>query len=273
MVTDNYYGVHDLGECARASLFGDPYISDCRHTAEQMHKDSDCSCRDSVGQMCRPTAADRAACTPASDTENFNPLVEWPNRIVCARNVRTESCRDAGDVDLAGAILRHIYPDIRATSRSSLLGSQPVQASGTATSELLSRQVAQFSQADFVRDAFAQSDQQAWASLADYGYVYVPESCSAGTACRLHVAFHGCKQGGETDWPYGNKFAKFAGYNEWARNNRIVVLYPQVMPSTLGPVNPEGCWDWWGYSGSDFFRRTGKQTRAVRAMLDRLLGN
>ena len=34
--------------------------------------------------------------------------------------------------------------------------------------------------------------------------------------------------------------------------------------------NPLGCWDWWGYSGSDYLTRAGPQIKAVRAMIDRL---
>ena len=33
-----------------------------------------------------------------------------------------------------------------------------------------------------------------------------------------------------------------------------------------------GCWDWWGYSGSDYLVRSGPQMRAVKAMIDRIVG-
>jgi poly(3-hydroxybutyrate) depolymerase len=33
-------------------------------------------------------------------------------------------------------------------------------------------------------------------------------------------------------------------------------------------LNPKGCWDWWGYTGSDYHTRNGVQVRAVRAMID-----
>ena len=32
--------------------------------------------------------------------------------------------------------------------------------------------------------------------LAETGYLYVPEGCSEGQTCKLHVSFHGCKQYG-----------------------------------------------------------------------------
>ena len=36
-------------------------------------------------------------------------------------------------------------------------------------------------------------------------------------------------------------------------------------------ANPKGCWDWWGYSGPDYFRREGQQMQAVHGMIERLL--
>ena len=61
-----------------------------------------------------------------------------------------------------------------------------------------------------------------------------------------------------------------AGYNGWAAAGGIVVLYPQLTPSA---VNPNGCWDFWGYSGDDYRLQHGSQMRAVRAMIDRMLAS
>jgi poly(3-hydroxybutyrate) depolymerase len=111
------------------------------------------------------------------------------------------------------------------------------------------------------------------AGLADEAYVYVPPLCRS-TPCRLHVAFHGCRQSAAQ---IGRRFVDGAGYNAWADSNRLIVLYPQTMPRyglTIGSWtwlnNPFGCWDWWGYSGSDYLTRAGPQIKAVRAMIDRL---
>ena len=74
-------------------------------------------------------------------------------------------------------------------------------------------------------------------------------------------------------------FARHAGYNRWADSNRIVVLYPQAITRYgWGPwpwptsfvFNPNGCWDWWGYTGVNYHTKAGAQIRAVKAMLDRL---
>ncbi|WP_040394707.1 extracellular catalytic domain type 2 short-chain-length polyhydroxyalkanoate depolymerase [Aromatoleum toluclasticum] len=110
-------------------------------------------------------------------------------------------------------------------------------------------------------------------SLADRGYVYVPPACHEG-GCRVHVAFHGCRQG---EAQVGRRFVDGAGYNEWADSNRLIVLYPQVRPrsgfawgSLRWVYNPKGCWDWWGYADPDYATRNGGQIKAVRAMLERL---
>jgi poly(3-hydroxybutyrate) depolymerase len=107
--------------------------------------------------------------------------------------------------------------------------------------------------------------------LGERGWVYVPADCAAGAAarCRLHVVFHGCKQGGSE---IGDAFVKRSGYLEAAEANRIVVLFPQVAPS-FQPLNPNGCWDWWGYEGEDYATRNGRQVRAVRAMVADLMGD
>ena len=110
-------------------------------------------------------------------------------------------------------------------------------------------------------------------SLADTGYVYVPRSCDT-KPCRVHVAFHGCKQSAQAQ---GLTFVRHAGYNHWADTNNIIVLYPQTIarygvwgwPPRL-VFNPRGCWDWWGYTGPDYHTHTAPQIHAVKAMLDRL---
>jgi hypothetical protein len=141
--------------------------------------------------------------------------------------------------DAAGEMLRFFYGNLSAPA-------------GALTGELR-----EFDQSRYVtRDALA--------SMADTGFVFVPKDCAAGKPCRIHVAFHGCRQGIGF---LGRRFAKEAGYNRWADANRIVVLYPQADNSLFWPVNPRGCWDWWGYSGADYAARSGAQLSTVHAML------
>ncbi|MBC7956613.1 MAG: hypothetical protein H7Y33_12180 [Cytophagales bacterium] len=111
--------------------------------------------------------------------------------------------------------------------------------------------------------------------MAATGWVYVPASCAAGTVCKLHVALHGCQQGFAT---IGDKFIKNTGYTRWADTNHIIVLFPQAKvdstsraTSASGSLaNPNGCWDWIGWYGSNFAQKTGTQMAAIKAMVDQL---
>ncbi|RZV39088.1 MAG: polyhydroxybutyrate depolymerase [Chromatiales bacterium] len=98
---------------------------------------------------------------------------------------------------------------------------------------------------------------------------YIPQACANGASCGLHVAFHGCQQ--STAF-VGDGFAAGAGYNEWAETNDLIVLYPQVDSSKIAPMNPMGCWDWWGYTDENYATRSGAQINVVKAMLDALAG-
>lgn len=104
-------------------------------------------------------------------------------------------------------------------------------------------------------------------SMDDEGYVYIPKVCDSAS-CRVHVAFHGCRQGAAE---VKERFVRDAGYNRWAETNRLIVLYPQVIARASWTLfNPRGCWDWWGYTGQHYHTKKGAQIRAVKAMLDRL---
>ena len=183
----------------------------------------------------------------------------------CPPSESRELCTDVEDVDLAGAILKHIYGE---------------EALGSERIETQEDQVLEFDQ----RRIFKKFFPELWpvkvqnASMAKYGYVFIPKTCREGTECKLHVAFHGCLQGGKTDrrpGHSGNLFSKFAGYNEWAAANDIVVLYPQVEgKNIMPPVNPQGCWDWWGqdYTHENYHTKSGSQIRAVAEMINVLAG-
>jgi poly(3-hydroxybutyrate) depolymerase len=152
--------------------------------------------------------------------------------------------------DAAGALLEAIYGVLI----------PPVDADGTLTA---------FDQAEFMADPDA-------LSMGPVGHLYVPKACAAGAVCRLHVAFHGCRQ---YEAAIGDAFYAHAGYNRWAEANDIIVLYPQTAPKTttvfgleLPWPNPRGCWDWWGYTGGNYADKTAGQIAAVQAMIDRLSG-
>jgi len=99
-----------------------------------------------------------------------------------------------GDLDAAGEILTHLLGPL-----------QPPLAS--AQGEPL-----RFDQRPFVEGKPID------AGLAEEAYVYVPQTCHGG-ACRVHVAFHGCRQ---TAAQIGRRFVDGAGYNRWADSNRLI---------------------------------------------------
>lgn len=122
----------------------------------------------------------------------------------------------------------------------------------------------------FNQKEFMQPDKPDLSSMSPIGFAYIPESCET-TSCRVHIAFHGCKQG-YTE--IGTDYINNTGYNEMAAANNIIVLYPQVEKSTQAPVNPEGCWDFWGYSQPEkplnFYTKQAPQMQAVMGMVKRL---
>ncbi|MES2964078.1 MAG: PHB depolymerase family esterase [Bdellovibrionota bacterium] len=141
--------------------------------------------------------------------------------------------------DTAGTLLKQLY------------GSMKPRASAVQASSLKT-----FDQNEF--------DPNGTATLAPFGYVYVPKVCEGKTRCRVHVALHGCQMNSDF---VQDKFAMNSGLNEWAETNEIVVVYPQVKSSG---GNPFSCWDWFGYTGADYDTKKGEQVRAIKAMVDRL---
>jgi poly(3-hydroxybutyrate) depolymerase len=111
--------------------------------------------------------------------------------------------------------------------------------------------------------------------MAASGWAYVPANCASGSQCKLHVALHGCQQNYAT---IGDKFVRNTGYSRWADTNSIVVLFPQTrvdntsrQTSASGSLaNPNGCWDWIGWYGSNFAQKSGTQMAAVKAMVERV---
>ena len=156
------------------------------------------------------------------------------------------ACEASGDpyvvnchYDQAGDLLRHIYGKL-----------EPRVA--TPAGEYL-----QFDQRAFVGDFSGHG-------LDDHGVVYIPPSCRTNAGCKIHVAFHGCAQ---NHAKVGDAFIKESGLARWADNNSLIVLFPQTATVAF---NPQGCWDWWGYTGMNYLTREAIQVVAVRAMLDEL---
>jgi poly(3-hydroxybutyrate) depolymerase len=121
-------------------------------------------------------------------------------------------------------------------------------------------------------------------SMATSGYLYIPPQCSvkvlhpvgdaaargldvqASQTCHVHINFHGCLQNAAT---VGLDYIQQNTLNEWADSNNIVILYPQVASDDL--MNPNSCFDWWGYAGGDYMTKTGPQMVMIRSMVENLM--
>lgn len=149
--------------------------------------------------------------------------------------------------DAAGLLLQHLYP-VGFQGAGDAHGAGALQA---------------FDQSEFFHASPT-------AGLSAVGYLYVPDVCISDDACRLHVAFHGCRQNADAQGEdrIHDDFIRDAGYNRWAAANRIVVLYPQA---SAAAGNPRACWDFWGYSGDGWRIREGVQMQAAAAMIERML--
>ena len=137
--------------------------------------------------------------------------------------------------DLAGEILKHVYGPLNPRNSGTV--------SGTFT---------EFDQTPFVSGH----------GMATTGWVYTPQACTAGAACRVHLVLHGCKQ---NTADVAQQYVRNTGYNRWADTNNIVVLYPQT---SLSATN--SCWDWWGYDSANYAKKSGPQMVAIKAMVDQL---
>jgi poly(3-hydroxybutyrate) depolymerase len=143
------------------------------------------------------------------------------------------------DYDQAGALLAQIYGQLKPHSDA---------PAGT---------FLVFDQRPFTRDLNNHG-------MSDTGIAYVPKTCTEERGCKVHIAYHGC---GQNRTFVGDTFAHDSGYARWADTNQLIVLFPQTATT---PLNPQGCWDWWGYTGSDYLTRSAPQIVAVRRMLEHL---
>lgn len=148
------------------------------------------------------------------------------------------------DYDAAGALLNALLGDL-------------TPPDGNLTGEII-----QYNQHDIGGDNAE--------TMGETGYAYVPESCGAGAQCKVHISFHGCNQYADAvDLAYVEQ----TGLNQWADDNNLVVVYPQTKKSLMMPMNPQGCWDWWGYTSADYATSQGHQIKAVNAIIDYLAIN
>jgi len=102
--------------------------------------------------------------------------------------------------------------------------------------------------------------------LGNTARVFVPSGCKDNsTVCDIHVAFHGCLQFFDNA---KGAYTIHGGFNGYAEANNIIMLYPQSEKEML--KNPNGCFDWFAYSGPDYAFKTGAQMSTVMNMVEYL---
>lgn len=138
--------------------------------------------------------------------------------------------------DLAGAILSHLYGTLNPRNNATLPTGNFVE----------------FNQSQFITNH----------GMAPTGWAYIPQACTSGTQCRLHVVLHGCQQNVSL---VQQQYVRNTGYNRWADSNNIVVLYPQTSTQATN-----SCWDWWGYDSANYAKKSGPQMAAIKAMVDQV---
>ncbi|KAG2379475.1 hypothetical protein C9374_006592 [Naegleria lovaniensis] len=139
-------------------------------------------------------------------------------------------------IDGAGNVFKQVYPDFK--------------TGGSAVSGNLF--------------TYKQSGRYSASSLDSNGYIYIPTACQQGASCKISIAFHGCNQGASV---IGTSYVANAGYNKHAELNNIIVVYPQVAVSYFNPMNSQGCFDWFGYSGSSYATKQGSQMAAIANLI------
>jgi poly(3-hydroxybutyrate) depolymerase len=140
------------------------------------------------------------------------------------------------DFDLAGAMLGHLYGPLNARNNAALPAGNFVE----------------FNQSQFITGH----------GMAPTGWAYIPQACTAGTPCRLHVVLHGCQQNVTL---VQQQYVRNTGYNRWADSNNVVMLYPQTSTQATN-----SCWDWWGYDSASYAKKAGPQMVAIKAMVDQV---
>jgi len=138
--------------------------------------------------------------------------------------------------DLAGAMLAHLY------------GTLNPRNSGT----LASGNFVEFNQSQFVTGH----------GMAATGWAYIPQACTSGEQCRVHVVLHGCQQNVTL---VQQQYVRNTGYNRWADTNNMVMIYPQTSTAATN-----SCWDWWGYDSASYAKKAGPQMAAIKAMVDQV---
>jgi len=179
--------------------------------------------------------------------EHCVPTIDYPDGEAC--EVKSSPYLGRCHYDGAGHALKVLYSDFSTSAAKTDLNT---------TSELI-----EFLQTEFYPYATGSTTN----SLDDTGFIYVPPQCYSSAeseSCRVHMSFHGCEQGQEY---IGNDYAAHAGFNSWANENNLIVVYPYAQSDQL-IGNPNGCWDWWGYTNTAYGLKSGTQMAFAKSIMD-----
>lgn len=138
--------------------------------------------------------------------------------------------------DLAGTMLAHLYGALNPRNNGTLATGNFVE----------------FNQSQFITGH----------GMAPTGWAYIPQACTAGAQCRVHVVLHGCQQNVTL---VQQQYVRNTGYNRWADTNNMVMIYPQTSTQATN-----SCWDWWGYDNANYAKKSGPQMSAIKAMVDQV---
>lgn len=100
------------------------------------------------------------------------------------------------------------------------------------------------------------------ASMDPLGFIYIPTNCQKDASkCRLHVNIHGCVQNYDS---IGLAYIYQIGMAQWAESNNIVIIFPQTANTVYNEYY--GCWDFVGYTDSNYALKSGIQIGAIHSM-------
>lgn len=204
--------------------------------------------------------AKKASSTSASASSSFTASQVPP----CADEVVAAARSLALPASIAPRSLRAGSNSLALAASGSKVAATPILRAGNGS-------LYEFNQGLFV-------DGGGWDStfgIAQFAYTYIPDAClasaGAGAApaggCLLHAVFHGCEQ---TLDDIGHTFMTGSNYIPWAQANNMVLLFPQAISNAL---NPKGCFDWWGFTGTAYASNWGLQPLTFKRILDVLMGN
>ncbi|MEN0058897.1 MAG: hypothetical protein AAGB31_08685 [Bdellovibrio sp.] len=143
------------------------------------------------------------------------------------------------------------------------------------------------------KNLYRVQQKEAPVSIAPSGYLYANEFClNNPQECDLHVALHGCQMADDYDQNFQNfysakirltrilgissyelnarvpimgaqNFARYSGYASYAEpeKNHLMIYFPQTQITAENyPANPNGCWDWYGWTGEAYATNQGVET-------------